>query len=76
MSVVKLTATNTPLQNKRWFGNFDSALRLATIASEMRMPVSLVVNLVANGKQVPEILEEYPNLEPDDIQQSRLWESK
>jgi uncharacterized protein (DUF433 family) len=24
----------------------------------MRIPVSLVVNLVANGKQVPEILEE------------------
>jgi uncharacterized protein (DUF433 family) len=36
----------------------------------MRIPVSLVVNLVANGKQVPEILEEYPDLEPGDIQQS------
>ncbi len=36
----------------------------------MRIPVSLVVNLVANGKQVPEILEEYPDLESEDIQQS------
>jgi uncharacterized protein (DUF433 family) len=26
----------------------------------MRIPVSLVVNLVANGKPVEEILEEYP----------------
>jgi uncharacterized protein (DUF433 family) len=42
----------------------------------MRIPVSLVVNLVANGKQVPEIMEEYPDLEPEDIQQSRLWEMK
>lgn len=42
----------------------------------MRIPVSLVVNLVANGKQVPEIMEEYPDLKPEDIQQSRLWESK
>jgi uncharacterized protein (DUF433 family) len=42
----------------------------------MRIPVSLVVNLVSKGKQVPEILEEYPDLEPEDIQQSLLWESK
>ncbi len=36
----------------------------------MRIPVSLVVNLVAHGKQVPEILEEYPDLQPEDIQQA------
>ena len=36
----------------------------------MRIPVSLVVNLVAHGKPVSAILEEYPDLEPEDIQQS------
>jgi uncharacterized protein (DUF433 family) len=36
----------------------------------MRMPVSLIVNLVAHGKQVSEILEEYPDLEQEDIQQA------
>ncbi|MBE9008530.1 DUF433 domain-containing protein [Fortiea sp. LEGE XX443] len=39
----------------------------------MRIPVSLVVNLVANSKTVEEILEEYPDLEPDDIRQSLLY---
>ena len=37
---------------------------------EMRIPVSLVVNLVANGKPFEEILAEYPDLELDDIKQS------
>ena len=36
----------------------------------MRIPVSLVVNLVANGKPFAEILAEYPDLELDDIRQS------
>jgi uncharacterized protein (DUF433 family) len=36
----------------------------------MRIPVSLVVNLVAHGKQAEEILEEYPDLEREDIQES------
>lgn len=36
----------------------------------MRIPVSLIVNLVANGKPTEEILEEYPDLEPEDIKQS------
>jgi uncharacterized protein (DUF433 family) len=36
----------------------------------MRIPVSLVVNLVANGKPNEEILEEYPDLELEDIQQA------
>lgn len=39
----------------------------------MRIPVSLVVNLVANGKPIEEILEEYPDLELDDIRQSLLY---
>ncbi|MEH2288100.1 DUF433 domain-containing protein [Nostoc sp.] len=33
----------------------------------MRIPVSLLVNLVVNGKPVEEILEEYPDLEAEDI---------
>ncbi|MGF1538932.1 MAG: DUF433 domain-containing protein [Pleurocapsa sp.] len=36
----------------------------------MRIPVSLIVNLVANGKPFEEILAEYPDLELDDIKQS------
>jgi uncharacterized protein (DUF433 family) len=36
----------------------------------MRIPVSLIVNLVAHGKSIAEILDEYPDLEPEDIQQS------
>jgi uncharacterized protein (DUF433 family) len=39
----------------------------------MRIPVSLVVNLVANGKPIEEILEEYPDLEAEDIRQSLLY---
>jgi len=36
----------------------------------MRIPVSLVLNLVANGMAPAEIVAEYPDLEPQDIQQS------
>jgi len=36
----------------------------------MRIPVSLIVNLVSNGMTAEEILKEYPDLEPDDIRQS------
>lgn len=39
----------------------------------MRVPVSLILNLVANGKTVTEILEDYPYLEPEDIQQSLMY---
>jgi len=39
----------------------------------MRVPVSLVLNLVANGKTVEEIIEDYPYLEAEDIQQSLLY---
>jgi len=36
----------------------------------MRIPVALVVNLVANGMTPAEILSEYPSLEPEDIRQA------
>ena len=36
----------------------------------MRMPVSVVINLIANGLSTNEIIEDYPYLEPEDIQQS------
>ncbi len=36
----------------------------------MHIPVSLILNLVAHGQQTPDILAEYPDLEPDDVQQS------
>ncbi|MBM4422641.1 MAG: DUF433 domain-containing protein [Chloroflexi bacterium] len=36
----------------------------------MRIPVSLIVNLVAHGKQVAEVLEEYPDLETEDVRQA------
>ena len=36
----------------------------------MRISVSLIVNLVANGMTVQQILDEYPDLEPQDIEQA------
>jgi uncharacterized protein (DUF433 family) len=39
----------------------------------MRVPVSLIINLVANGKTTKEIIEDYPYLEPEDIRQSLLY---
>ena len=36
----------------------------------MRITLSLVVNLLANGMTSQEILEEYPDLEPDDLQRA------
>lgn len=36
----------------------------------MRITVSLLVNLVANGMAMDEILEEYPDLEPEDVRQA------
>ncbi len=37
---------------------------------KMRISVSLIVNLVANGMTAAEILEEYPDLEAADIEQA------
>lgn len=39
----------------------------------MRIPVSLVVNLFANGMERSEIIEEYPDLELEDITQALLY---
>jgi uncharacterized protein (DUF433 family) len=36
----------------------------------MRITVSLVLNLVANGMSMEEIIDAYPYLEPDDIRQA------
>ncbi len=36
----------------------------------MRMPVSVVINLIANGLSTAEIIEYYPYLKPEDIQQA------
>jgi uncharacterized protein (DUF433 family) len=41
----------------------------------MRIAVSLIVNLVAHGRQVAEILDEYPDLEPEDIQKALEYAS-
>lgn len=34
---------------------------------DMRIPVHLIVSLVAAGMMTPEIIEEYPDLEPEDV---------
>jgi uncharacterized protein (DUF433 family) len=39
----------------------------------MRVPVSLVVNLVANGMTPAEIVEQYPYLEREDIRQALAY---
>lgn len=39
----------------------------------MRIPVSLILNLLANSKTTEEIIEDYPYLEAGDIQQSLLY---
>ena len=36
----------------------------------MRITVSLIVNLIANGMTPDEIIEAYPYLEPEDIRQA------
>ena len=36
----------------------------------MRIPVALLLNLIANGMTTEEILSEYPALEPEDIRQA------
>ena len=41
----------------------------------MRIPVSLIVNLVANGMTAPEIIDDYPDLEPEDIRQALQYAS-
>ena len=36
----------------------------------MRISVSLIVNLVANGMSTADIIDEYPDLQPEDIRQA------
>jgi len=36
----------------------------------MRIPVSVIVGQIAHGATVEEILRDYPDLEPEDIQQA------
>ncbi|MBI5441651.1 MAG: DUF433 domain-containing protein [Deltaproteobacteria bacterium] len=36
----------------------------------MRLTVSLILNLVANGMSVEEILQAYPYLEPEDVREA------
>ena len=39
----------------------------------MRITVSLIVNLVANGMSTDEIMREYPHIESEDIRQALLY---
>jgi uncharacterized protein (DUF433 family) len=41
----------------------------------MRIPVSLIVNLVANGMKTENIIKEYPDLEPEDIKEALQYAS-
>ena len=41
----------------------------------MRITVSLIVNLVANGMSIDEIVREYPDIEPDDVRQALSYAS-
>ncbi|MDY6861731.1 MAG: DUF433 domain-containing protein [Thermodesulfobacteriota bacterium] len=41
----------------------------------MRIPVSLIVNLVANGMKIDDIVKEYPDLEPADIKEALQYAS-
>jgi len=36
----------------------------------LRIPVSLIVRLVASGRTIKEILEDYPELEEEDVRQA------
>ena len=41
----------------------------------MRIPVSLIVNLVANEMTTEQIIKEYPDLEPEDIKEALRYAS-
>lgn len=41
----------------------------------MRITVSLIVNLVANGMTTDDIIREYPDLQPDDVRQALAYAS-
>jgi uncharacterized protein (DUF433 family) len=50
-------------------------MRVQACIRGMRIPASLIVNLVAHGKITAEIIDEYPDLEPEDISQSLEYAS-
>ena len=39
----------------------------------LRIPVSLILNQLAHGKRPADILAEYPDLEPEDVQQALAY---
>lgn len=41
----------------------------------MRITVSLIVNLIANGMMIDELRQEYPDLEPEDVRQALQYAS-
>ncbi len=41
----------------------------------LRIPVSLIINLIANGMTTEEIIKEYPDLEPEDIKEALQYAS-
>jgi uncharacterized protein (DUF433 family) len=41
----------------------------------MRITVSLLVNLVANGMSIDDIVREYPDVEPEDVRQALSYAS-
>ncbi|MBS1876028.1 MAG: DUF433 domain-containing protein [Acidobacteria bacterium] len=55
---------------------FDPAvMRGRACIRGMRMTVSLIVNLVANGMSTDDIIREYPELEGEDVRQSLQYAS-
>lgn len=56
--------TEVPPRRLLVFPSMPSCIR------DTRVPVSLLVNLVANGTAPAEIIEAYPYLEPEDVQQA------
>ena len=41
----------------------------------MRIPVSIIIGQIAHGATVEEILADYPDLEPEDIQQALEYDA-
>ena len=41
----------------------------------MRIPVSLIVNLIANGMTTDEVIKEYPDLESGDVKEALQYAS-
>jgi len=48
-------------------------LRGKPVIRGLRISVEMILELLAKGASWQEILEDYPNLEPDDIQAARLY---